>query len=65
MNFHEAVHDFKRSIILKALEVTGGCRTHAAERLGLQRTYLQRLILQLRLTREAPRARRGRCEGHP
>lgn len=46
--FHDAVRDFKRQLIELALEAYGGNRTHAAASLGLQRTYLLRLIRQLK-----------------
>ena len=45
--FHEAVDHQRREIILRALARAGGSQTRAAERLGLQRTYLARLIKQL------------------
>jgi len=45
--FHEQVEDFKRRIIRRALQSAGGSQTRAAERLGLQRTYLARLIKNL------------------
>ncbi len=45
--FHEAVEHQKREIIKRALSRAGGSQTKAADRLGLQRTYLARLIKQL------------------
>jgi DNA-binding NtrC family response regulator len=45
--WHGAVTEFKRRLLENALEETGGNRTRAARRLGLQRTYLLRLIRQL------------------
>ncbi len=45
--FHEAVEHHKREIIRRALALAGGSQTGAAERLGLQRTYLARLIKQM------------------
>jgi DNA-binding NtrC family response regulator len=42
--FHGAVCDFKRRLIEATLTQTGGNRTRAARALGLQRTYLLRLI---------------------
>jgi len=45
--FHEAVERHKREIIRRALALAGGNQTKAAERLGLQRTYLARLIKQM------------------
>jgi Nif-specific regulatory protein len=40
----EAVHQFKKSLIEKTLISLGGKRTNAARKLGIQRTYLSRLI---------------------
>src|SRR5437899_13018832 len=45
--FHEAVDHQKREIIQRALARARGSQTKAAKRLGLQRTYLARLIKQL------------------
>src|SRR5436853_4158349 len=45
--FHEAVERHKREIIRRALALAGGNQTKAAKRLGLQRTYLARLIKQM------------------
>ena len=47
LSFHEAVDQQKREIIREALARAGGSQTKAAARLGLQRTYLARLIKQL------------------
>jgi transcriptional regulator with PAS, ATPase and Fis domain len=47
--FHEAVEYRKREIIRRALALTGGSQTRAAEMLGLQRTYLARLIKQMEI----------------
>ena len=43
-SYHEEVDNFKRQLIRATLEAHGGNRTHAARALGLQRTYLLRLI---------------------
>jgi|SRR5579863_532906 len=48
--FHNALHHYKRSLIEEALKETGGNQTKAAERLGLQRTYLARLIRLLNIS---------------
>ncbi len=40
----DAVHDFRREYIARALARNGGNQTKAAEQLGLQRTFLNRLI---------------------
>src|SRR5207244_12133693 len=45
--FHEAVEHHKREVIRRALALASGNQTKAAELLGLQRTYLARLIKQL------------------
>ena len=42
--FHGAVTDFKRRLIETTLTELGGNRTRAARALGLQRTYLLRLM---------------------
>jgi DNA-binding NtrC family response regulator len=48
--FHEAVLAFKRDFLRAALARTNGNRTRAAAALGLQRTYLSRLLKDLGLT---------------
>ena len=45
--WHEAVRRFKRQLLAQTLERTHGNRTHATRALGLQRTYLLRLIHDL------------------
>jgi transcriptional regulator with PAS, ATPase and Fis domain len=45
--FHAAVEEFKRGLLASTLRRTGGNRTQAARLLGLQRTYLARLIRDL------------------
>jgi len=45
--YHAAVRDFKRRLIGGTLSRLGGNRAQAARVLGLQRTYLLRLIRQL------------------
>ena len=44
LGFHGAVSDFKRRLIEATLTQSGGNRTRAARALGLQRTYLLRLM---------------------
>jgi hypothetical protein len=44
VGFHGAVTDFKRRLIEATLTQAGGNRTRAARALGLQRTYLLRLM---------------------
>ena len=55
--WHEAVRRFKRALVERALAQSHGNRTHAARALGLQRTYLLRLIHDLDV--QAPPARPG------
>jgi len=45
--FHESVEWHKEQVIRRALERARGSQTRAAKLLGLQRTYLARLIRQL------------------
>ena len=56
LGYHGAVCDFKRRLIEAMLHETRGNRTHAARALGLQRTYLLRLIRELGVA--APPAQR-------
>jgi DNA-binding NtrC family response regulator len=42
--YHESIEHHKRAIIRRALVRAGGSQTRAAELLGIQRTYLSRLI---------------------
>jgi DNA-binding NtrC family response regulator len=46
-SYHSAVDGYRREVILKALAQTQGNRAAAAKVLGLQRTYLSRLIKTL------------------
>ena len=48
--FHESVEGHKKQIIRNALTRTGGSQTEAAALLGLQRTYLARLMKQMDIT---------------
>jgi DNA-binding NtrC family response regulator len=57
-SWHGQVSAFKRRLLDETLARTGGNRSAAARLLGLQRTYLLRLIRQFGLT--APTERRGR-----
>jgi Nif-specific regulatory protein len=52
--FHGAVSQFKRHLIEVTLHQAGGNRTRAARVLGLQRTYLLRLIRDLGVTAPPP-----------
>ena len=44
-----AVREFKRSLLTSVLVAHGGHRTRAASELGIQRTHLQRLIVELEI----------------
>jgi DNA-binding NtrC family response regulator len=58
--YHTAVSDFKRRLIEATLTQMRGNRTHTARVLGLQRTYLLRLIRELGVAAPPPPApRRG------
>ena len=48
--FHGAVSEFKRTLIEATLHQFGGNRSRAARALGLQRTYLLRLMRDLGVT---------------
>lgn len=56
--YHGAVCDFKRRLIEGTLHQMRGNRTHAARVLGLQRTYLLRLIRDLGVAAPPPPPRR-------
>jgi DNA-binding NtrC family response regulator len=56
--YHGAVFDFKRRLIEATLHQVRGNRTHAARALGLQRTYLLRLIRDLGVAAPPPPPRR-------
>jgi DNA-binding NtrC family response regulator len=56
-DFYAQVETFKQNIIKAALVETGGNQTRAAERLGLQRTHLVKLLRALKI-----REPRGRIE---
>jgi DNA-binding NtrC family response regulator len=48
-DFHGQVEAFKRAVIKAALAETAGNQTKAAERLGLQRTYLVKLLREFKI----------------
>ena len=48
-DFHETVVAYKRQVIRETLHRSGGNQSKAASALGLQRTYLSRLIKELRI----------------
>lgn len=54
IGYHGAVHEFKRRLIEATLHQVRGNRTHAAKALGLQRTYLLRLIRELEVVAPPP-----------
>jgi DNA-binding NtrC family response regulator len=64
-DYHEAVSAFKRRLIEITLHEVRGNRTHAARALGLQRTYLLRLIRDLNVTAPPPPERRRRSGEEP
>ena len=59
-SYHGAVSEFKRRLIESTLHQARGNRTHAARALGLQRTYLLRLIRDLGVAAPPPPQRRRR-----
>ena len=63
--FHGAVSDFKRRLLEATLTQAGGNRTRAARALGLQRTYLLRLIREFEIHVPPPSVppRRGEAAG--
>ncbi len=65
--FHGAVCDFKRRLLEATLTQAGGNRTRAARALGLQRTYLLRLIreFEIRVPPGPLPARRAEAPGPP
>jgi DNA-binding NtrC family response regulator len=52
--FREAVAGFKRNMLTRILDECHGNQTRAAEKLGLQRSYLNRLLKDLGLRDETP-----------
>jgi DNA-binding NtrC family response regulator len=58
LGYHGAVWDFKRRLIEATLHQMSGNRTHTARALGLQRTYLLRLIRELGVSAPPPPMRR-------
>jgi DNA-binding NtrC family response regulator len=64
-SYHHAVTEFKRRLIEATLHQVQGNRTHAARALGLQRTYLLRLIRELGVAAPPPQPRRGQAPRAP
>jgi DNA-binding NtrC family response regulator len=58
IGYHGAVYDFKKRLIEATLHQVRGNRTHAARALGLQRTYLLRLMRELGVAGPPPPERR-------
>ena len=67
LGFRGAVEEFKRRLLETALRQSGGNRTRAARCLGLQRTYLLRLIRDLGVSAPPPASLAGgpRCPATP
>jgi DNA-binding NtrC family response regulator len=63
VGYHGAVHEFKRRLIEATLHQARGNRTHAARALGLQRTYLLRLMRELHVAAPPPPVRRRATDG--
>jgi DNA-binding NtrC family response regulator len=65
--FHGAVSEFKRHLLEATLTQSGGNRTRAARALGLQRTYLLRLIreFEIRVPPAALSPRRAEVSPRP
>ncbi len=53
--YHAAVRQFRARLIEAALVRSGGNRTYAARELGIQRTYLMRLVRNLGVMVPPPR----------
>ena len=49
LGYHGAVEDFKRRLLTQSISLTKGNRAEAARELGLQRTYLYRLVKQFQV----------------
>ena len=64
-DYHGAVSEFKRRLIETTLRAARGNRTHAARTLGLQRTYLLRLMRDLQVMAPPPPERRRRVPEAP
>jgi len=60
IDFAKAVHDYKLSLILPALESTGGNIAKASELLMLKRTTLVEMMIILKISRAEYRVKRKR-----
>jgi DNA-binding NtrC family response regulator len=47
--YHEQIRELKRQVIRDALKEAGGVQSLAAEQLGIQRSYLSRLMKNLNM----------------
>lgn len=52
--FHKEVDEFNKQLIRTTLGAHGGNRTYTARALGLQRTYLLRLLRQFEIQSRVP-----------
>ena len=48
-SYHQAIDDYRRELIVKALSEAQGNRAAAAKALGLHRTHLMKLLKSLRI----------------
>jgi transcriptional regulator with GAF, ATPase, and Fis domain len=65
VGFHGAVGEFKRRLIEATLAQAGGNRTRAAKALGLQRTYLLRLMREFQIRFPAASSSPRRSDAGP
>ncbi|MBI2819856.1 MAG: hypothetical protein HYX73_07740 [Acidobacteria bacterium] len=49
-SYEDEVRQFKRRLLLRTLQECGWCKVETAKRLGVARSYLHRLIAQLRIS---------------
>jgi len=49
-SYEEEVRQFKRRLLLRTLQECGWCKVESAKKLGVARSYLHRLIAQLRIS---------------
>ncbi len=54
LNYHSVMEGYSRKVLEEALRRTGWNQTKAAEMLGLQRTYLTRLLRQRGVSVKSP-----------
>ena len=62
-SYEEEVRQFKRRLLLRALQECGWCKVETAKRLGVARSYLHRLIAQLQISAQESSASRNSVEG--